>query len=125
MADRLNVPLYALMEHSLQLSAGQIAKMAEDAQEWELLRTHILEDHVEMRTIEKISRFDQDAADVLDEERHQRFQVEAAVRQIVLKFARAGVRPAEMAWAIDYGIRCRSAIIRGQPVPKDMPPDED
>jgi hypothetical protein len=121
LADRLHVPLYALTEHAVQLSAGLIATIAEHPEECELLRQHILDDHVGRRMIEKISRYDQDMADILDEERHRRFQIDNAVRRIVLKFGRAGLTPREIEWYIGYGMRCRIAIGHGQPVPTDSP----
>ena len=54
LAGQLQVPIFALAEHALQLSAGQIAVMAENPEECALLRKHIIEIHVEARTIEKI-----------------------------------------------------------------------
>ncbi len=124
LVDRLHVPQYALAEHALQLSAGLIVKMAEEAEEKEQLRQHILEYHVGRRTIEKISRLDEEMADILDKERHHRLQIEASVRQIIVTFIRSGLKPREIAWLIDYGMRCRIAVARGQPVPKDLPPEE-
>lgn len=124
LADKLHVPLYGLAEHAFQLAAGQIARMADSADESELLRQHISDVHVGRRTIEKISRFDEEMADDLDRERQRRFQFEQAVRQIVLKYNARGVRPSLIDWAVDYGIRCRSALIKGQPPPTDLPPTE-
>ncbi|HEX7474977.1 MAG TPA: hypothetical protein VF318_03345, partial [Dehalococcoidales bacterium] len=125
MADRLHVPLYALSEHCLQLGASQLAKTAENAEEAELLRQHISDIHVGRRTIEKISRYDEEMADALDRERSKRFQFEKAVNQIVMKYHRAGVRPSEIDWAIDYGLRCRASLLKGQPLPTDCPPERD
>jgi len=123
LAGRLQVPLYALAEHAFQLSAGLILKMAEETEEREQLTQHILEYHVGMRTIEKIGRLDEEMANILDKERHHRLQIEASVRQIIVTFIRSGLSPQEIAWLIDYGMRCRIAIARGQPVPKDLPPE--
>jgi len=125
LADRLHVPLYALTEHALQLSAGLIAKMAEEAEEREQLREHILEYHVGKRMIEKISRLDEEMADILDKERHHRSQMEASVRQIMVRYIKTGLSPLEIVWAIDYGMRCRIAVARGQPMPKDLPPEDE
>ncbi|OGO22098.1 MAG: hypothetical protein A2144_05940 [Chloroflexi bacterium RBG_16_50_9] len=121
LAGKLNVPIYALAEHSLQLSAALIAKMAEAPEECELLRRHIMDDHVGRRTIEKISQYDEEMADLLDEERHRRFQIEKAVRQIVVDFVRSGLKTQEIPWLIDYGMRCRIAVACGRPVPTDSP----
>ena len=125
LADRLQVPVYALAEHALQLSAPLMAKMAEKPEEREELRHHLLENHVGQRTIEKLSRLDEEMADILDKERHNRFQMEAAVRQIIMKFLKPGMSPREIIWAIDYGIRCRIAVALGRPLPKDLPPEEE
>jgi hypothetical protein len=113
LADRLQVPLYALAEHAFQLSAGVIMKMAEETEEREQLRRHILEYHVGRRTIEKIGRLDEEMADILDKERHHWLEMEAAVRQVMVRYIRTGLRPREIAWAIDYGLRCRVAVARG------------
>jgi hypothetical protein len=123
LADQLQIPLYALTEHALQLSAGLIARMAEKPEESQLLRQHILDNHVGRRTIEKMSHIDEEMAMILDKEREQRFQIENAVRQIVVKFARRGVEPRDIAWYTGYGLRCFIAVNDGQPVPKDWPPE--
>ncbi len=121
LAGQLQVPIYALGEEALQLSAGLITRMAENPEESALLRRHIIEIHVGQRTIEKIGQYDQDMADILDQERHRRFQIDNAVRRIVLNFARAGLKPQEIEWYINYGMRCRIAVAHGQPVPTDSP----
>jgi hypothetical protein len=118
------VPLYALCEHAFQLSAELIAKMAENAEERDQLRQHILENHVGRRTIEKITRLDEDMGDILDKEWRQRFRVEQAVREIVAKFIRSGINLRDILWLIDYGMRCRIAVARGQRVPTDLPPED-
>jgi hypothetical protein len=123
MADRLHVPLYALSEHCLQLGASQLAKTAENTEEAEFLRQHISDIHVGRRTIEKISRYDEEMANVLDLERQQRFQFEKAVGQIVIKYYRAGIKTSEIDWAIDYGMRARVAAATGRPLPTDLPPE--
>ena len=79
--------------------------------------------HVGARTIEKISRYDEEMADDLDRERQKLFQFERAVRQIVSKYYRRGVRPSEIDWATDYGLRCLAAVPSGRPVPTDLPPE--
>lgn len=124
LADRLHVPLYALTEHALQLSAGPIAKMTEETEGSEQLRQHIQQYHVGRRTIEKIDRLDEEMADILDQERRRWLQVEASVRHIMLKYIRRGLSPRVIDWSVDYGLRCRIAIARGEPVPKDLPPEE-
>ncbi len=125
LAGQLDVWIYALGEHALQLSAGLIAKIVEDPEERELLKHHIKDVHVGRRTIEKISRYDKEMADLLDEERHRHFQIEKAVRQIVVRFIRSGLKPQEIPWLIDYGMRCRIAVARGRPVPTDTPQEEE
>jgi hypothetical protein len=121
LAGKLQVPIYALVEHALQLSAGLIAKMEENSEESALLRKHIIEIHVEARTIEKISAYDQDMAQRLNEERIRRLEMEKAARQIVMNFIRAGLKPKDISWCIDYGMRCRVAVTQGKPIPKDWP----
>jgi len=119
LADQLQVPVYALTEHALQLSAGLIARMAEVPDECKLLRAHLLDDHVGRRTIEKISRYDADMADILDEERRRRFQIEKAVRQLVTGFVRAGLKPEEIIWFVNYGIKCWITVAGGRARPTE------
>ena len=99
--------------------------MADNPDEREILWHHLLDSHVGMRTIEKISRLDEEMGDVLDREREEWLKIEQAVRHIVIKFVRSGLSPKEIAWAIDYGMRCRIAMASRQPVPTDLPPDEE
>jgi hypothetical protein len=123
LAGQLNVPIYGLVEHMLQLSAGLIGRMVENPEERELLRKHLTETHVEARTVEKITKYDQEMAERLDEERMRRFEVDKAVGQIVMTFVRSGLKPKELPWLIDYGLRCRLAVARGYPIPRTQPPD--
>lgn len=123
LAGELQVPIYALAEHALQLSVGLIAKMKENPEENEQLKRHIIEIHVDARTVEKISAYDQDMADRLNEERLRRFSIDRTVRQIVVNFVRRGLKPEEIPELIDYGMRCRVAIGLGKPIPKDWPED--
>jgi hypothetical protein len=124
LAGQLQVPIYALSEHALQLSAGLIAGMADNSDESALLRRHIIETHVEARTLEKISAYDEDMAQRLTAERTQRLEIDRAVYQIVINFTRRGLEPQEIPWLIDYGMRCKLAIMQGRPVPKDWPKED-
>jgi hypothetical protein len=121
LAGQLNIPNYALCEHALQLSTELIAKMAENSEESALLKKHITEIHVNARTLEKISAYDQDMAERLDEERLRRLEIDRAAHQIVINFIRRGLKPREIPWIIDYGMRCRIAVAQGKPIPTDWP----
>ena len=124
LAGQLNIPLYALVEHALQLSAELITKMAENPEESTLLRKHLVEIHVEARTVEKISAYDQDMAERLDVERKRRFEIDRAAHQIVVNFMRRGLAPKDIPWFIDYGLRCKVAVAQGKPIPRDWPQDD-
>jgi hypothetical protein len=121
LAGKLQVPIYALGEHALQLSAGLIAKMAENTVESAILRKHLIEVHVQARTTEKIRAYDQDMADRLDAERIRRLEIDKAVNRIVINFIRTGLEPQELPWLIGYGLRCRVAVKQGKPIPTDWP----
>jgi hypothetical protein len=123
LAGQLQVPIYALSEYALELSTELIARTAENSEEGALLRKHIIETHVEARTIEKISAYDEDMANRLDQERIRRLEIDKAARQIVVNFIRAGLKPKDISWCIDYGMRCRVAVAQGKPIPKDLPKD--
>jgi hypothetical protein len=116
-ADQLHVPLFALSEHCLQLGALQIQAAMNNPEELELLRRHLTEDHVEMRTIEKIARYDQEASETLSTERIRRFAIDNAYRKLVVKFGSRGVTPERVEELIMIGSRCISAIDAGWPCP--------
>jgi hypothetical protein len=71
--------------------------------------------------LKKISAYDQDMANRMDEERIRRFDIDRATRQIVMNFIRVGLKPNEIPWYIDYGMRCRLAVMHGKPIPKGSP----
>ncbi len=123
LANKLNIPLYALAEHALQLSVPLMAKMADNPEQCELLRRHLVEGHVERRTIEKISQVDEDMANILDAELGRRLKMDQAARQIVNNCSRRGIEPHQIMWAIDYGLKCRLAVAQGRPMPQDRPPE--
>jgi hypothetical protein len=122
LSDQIHVPLFALAEHALQLGAMQLADANNNPEEREVLRRHLTEVHVEMRTIEKVARYDAEAADVLKLERIRRFDIDKATRQLVVKFARWGHKPEELEELILFGHRCRLAIALGWPCPPEISP---
>ena len=123
LAGQLQVPIFALAEHMLQLSAQLVANMTENPQECELLRQHFIDVHVGARTVEKISTFDQESGKVLEKERLRRLAIAKAAQQLVLKYLNKGYEPEIIDWLIDYGARCKSAVMRGMKIPTDDPPD--
>jgi hypothetical protein len=120
LAGELQVPIFALAEHLLQLSVGQVTKAKEDPEEREQLRRHLTTVHVEARTIEKFSWYDEEMSKVLNEDRLRRFEVDDTVHRIVIDFARKGMDPRDMPWYIDFGYHCYRAMANGQPLPKDL-----
>jgi hypothetical protein len=122
LADQMHVPLYALAEHSLQLGAIQIEAAMNDPEERELLRRHLMEVHVEMRTIEKVSNYDEEASETLSRERIRRFGIDNAARKLVVDFLGRGVKPEEIDEFISFGRRCMLAIKRGWPCPPEVFP---
>jgi hypothetical protein len=118
LAGELQIPIFALAEHSLQLLAVLIAKAIENNEERDQLRRHLIEAHVNERTIEKINWYDEEMAKELNEERLRRFEIERTVRQIVVDFARKGMKPKDMPLYLEYGYRCFVAVVNGRPVPR-------
>ncbi len=74
LAGQLNIPMFALAEHALQIATELIAGIAEDPEESEPLKEHLIKCHVNARTLEKIGQYDREMADVLKEEYAQRSQ---------------------------------------------------
>jgi hypothetical protein len=118
LASELQVPIFALGEHCLQLSTGLIDKAKENAEERETLRRHLIEHHVEQRTIEKFNWYDEELAKEMREDLLSRFEIDRVVHQLVVNFVRKGMNPKYMAYYLDYGYRCFVAFINGWPMPK-------
>ncbi|MGD0795713.1 MAG: hypothetical protein ABR958_09075 [Dehalococcoidales bacterium] len=122
LSDQIHVPLFALAEHALQLGAMQLEEVNNNPEEREELRRHICEVHIEMRVIEKVARYDAEAADVLKMERIRRFSIDKATRQLVVKYMRLGLKPEELEEMILFGHHCRLAIAQGWPRPPEISP---
>lgn len=118
LAGELQIPIFALAEHCLQLAIGSINKANENAEERELLRKHLIEYHVDQRTIEKFNWYDEGLAKELNEERLERFEIDRVVHQLVIDFVRKGMNPRYMAYYLDYGYRCFMAFVNNRPFPK-------
>ena len=120
MSDQVHVPLFSLAEHALQLGAIQIAEANKDPEERENLRRHLTETHVGMRTIEKVARYDEEAAETLRAQRIRCFDIDRAARQLVVKFAR--FRPEDLEKLVVFGYQCRLAVAAGWPPPPEVAP---
>ena len=121
LADQIHVPLFALIEHAIELGEIQIVDAMKDPEECELLRRHLVDFHIAPRTSEKIARYDEEVANDLRMERIRRFGIEKATRQLVMKFVSWGHKPEELEQLILLGNRCRWGITQGWPVPPDIP----
>jgi hypothetical protein len=117
LAGELQVPMFALSEHLFQLSIGVISRAKENAEEREELRRHLVEIHVDQRTIEKFAWYDEELGKELNEKRFVQFEIDRAVRQIVVNFARKGMKPKYMAGYLDYGFACYAAAVNSRPFP--------
>jgi hypothetical protein len=120
-AGELQVDMYALSEHCMQLGIDTVDDAIEDSEERDLLRRHLIEQHIDQRTIEKLSWYDEELAEQMQKERLAQFEVDRVVRRLVVDFARRGMNPKYMPYYLDYGYRCFFAVIRGSPIPK--PPE--
>jgi len=119
--DALNVNLYALSEHCLQLGAIQLEEACKDPEEREELRRHLIEDHTGRRTIEKVFQYDEEAGEMLSRERRRRFDIDWAARFLVAKFARR-FDLHKIEEIIDLGVRTKYAmIVNGAPPPPHIP----
>ncbi len=118
LADKIHVQLFALAEHALQLGTMQIEASMDNPEELELLRRHLVETHVELRTIEKVVRYDKETAEDMKMARIRRFEEERVVRQLVADFIKKGMKPKWMAGYIYYGYLCFVAYTNGSPMPK-------
>lgn len=120
LSDQIHVPLFALAEHALQLGAMQLVEAYNNPEERDELRRHLTENHVEMNTIEKVARYDAEAAATMKTVRIRRFSIDKATRQLVTKYMRWGLEPEELGDIIMFGYRCILAIKRGWPRPPEI-----
>jgi hypothetical protein len=118
LADKINIQLFALAEHALELGTMQIKATMDDPEELELLRRHLAETHVELRTIEKVARYDEETAEDMKIARIRRFEEDRVVRQLVADFVRKGMKPKYMTGYLEYGYRCFVSYTNDQPMPK-------
>jgi hypothetical protein len=118
LADKINVQLFALAEHALELGTMQIKATMDDPEELELLHRHLADTHVELRTIEKVARYDEETAEDMKIARIRRFEEDRVVRQLVADFVRKGMAPKYIAGYLIFGYLCFVAYINGEPMPK-------
>ncbi len=122
LADQLHVPLFSLAEHALQLGAIQIPKANKNPEEREELRKHLTDVHVGMRTIEKISRYDEEASEILSAERERRNAIDIVARRIAVKYLSYGRKAELVEELIDFGALCMIAVEAGWPAPPNVAP---
>lgn len=122
LSDQLHVPLFALAEHALQLGAMQLADAYNNPGERDELRRHLTENHVEMNTIEKVSRYDAEAAATMKTARIRRFSIDKAAHQLVIKYMRLGLEPKELEEMIMFGYQCLLAAEKGWTHPPEASP---
>ena len=132
LSGELQIPIFALGEHCLQLGTSSITKAVQNAEERDSLRKHLIERHVDLRTIEKFNWYDEELAQEMREELLSRFEIDRVVHQLVVDFVRKGMNAKYMAYYLDYGYSCFVAYINGRPMPepqkerfrrKSQPPD--
>jgi len=121
LAEGLNVPLFSLIEHEVEIGNCLVEEMIEDPEERELLLRHLKEHHIDVRTIEKITQLDQEMGLRLDADRIRRVTEDRIAREIVVNYIRRGVRPEYLPRLIDLGLKWLS-FTRDFPKPSNMPP---
>ena len=97
----------------------EVREACNNAAQTEELRLHLVESHVEQRTIEKIARYDKEASEYLEDERLRRFSIDQAVRRLVVKFSR-WFKPEQLEELIELGYRTRVAMAAGWKAPPDL-----
>ena len=118
-AGDIHAPIFSVAEHALDLGMIQIGEAMKDPEEREALRDHLMDVHVTDRTIEKIARYDKEAAEDLTTERLRRHRIDSAMRLLVVKFSR-WFRPEQLEELIDLGYRTKLAMAAGWPAPPDL-----
>lgn len=117
LADKLHVPLFALVEHIFEISAIVIEDIFTDSEESNSLQEHIEDIHVKQRTIEKIHKFDEEMATSLAQEIQKQSIEDKVLRTIIKDYIRNGIRARQIPGFIRFGMMCRIAISRGWPDP--------
>jgi hypothetical protein len=118
-ANELHVFGFALGEHCMELGLWDVNQACKDPDQREELRLHLMETHTQQRTIEILSRYDEEAAGYLTEERNRRFLIEQGTRRLVVKFSR-WFKPRELEELIDIGYRTKVAMANGWPPPPNL-----
>jgi hypothetical protein len=83
LAKQLNVELYVVGEHAMQLGLIEIAASMKDPEEREILLKHLHEEHTIKRLVESISAHDAEAADYIRAGQARRHHMEQAIRDLV------------------------------------------
>ena len=119
LADANHVTMASLAEHALELGMIQIKEAVKDPEEREELRSHLAEDHIGERTVEKVARYDKEASEDLRIERLRRFEIDKNVRRLVVKYGR-WFKPDQLEEFIDLGNLTKVAIAAGWPPPPQL-----
>jgi len=116
-AGELQIPIFALAEHCLELGIDTISDI-DDPEERDLLHKHLIEHHVNQRTLEKINWFDEELVKDMNVERLRQFEIERIARKLVKDFIKKGMNPKHIPYYLNFGYNCFYAYVRGWPMPK-------
>jgi hypothetical protein len=108
LAGHLNIPIFILAEHEVEIANLLVEKIIEDTEERELLLEH-LKEHIDARSVEKIREVDQDMAENLDAGRIRKLAVYRVVKEIVEHFIKQGIRGEELSNLVYDGLKWRAA----------------
>jgi hypothetical protein len=113
LATKLNVPMFALLEHALQLGAIEITEAIVNPEEREILRTHIVDVHAGQRLVEKVANYDKEAAEWLDRQRQRQFETENVLRKLLRRYG-GHVALRELDGLIEDGMRYRINLAKNK-----------
>jgi hypothetical protein len=93
LAKQLNVDLYVVCEHAMQLGLIEIAASMKDSEEREMLLKHLSEEHTIKWLIESVSTYDAQAAVYIRAGQARRHHMDQAIRDLVELWCRYNLDP--------------------------------
>ena len=93
LAKEMNVDLYVVAEHAIQLGLINISAAIKDPAERETLRVHLHNEHAMKHLIESVSVYDNEAAEYIRAIEIRRHHREQAIRELVELWSRYNLDP--------------------------------
>jgi len=119
LAKELNVDLYVVAEHAIQLGLMDITTAAKDPGELEMLRVHLNKEHVIEHLVESVSAYDAKAAEYIRNGQSLLHQKEQVVRDLVELCIGYKLDPRWLREIVLHALKRRAAFMHSRAAQKD------